>query len=94
MSAGGLEAATAFFNAMAPDSGVAFIVVQHLEPTRDSMLGELLARETKMKVVQVRDGMRVEPDRIHVIVPAKTLLIKDGILRLSEPEEPRGQRHR
>jgi len=93
MSAGGLEVATAFLNAMPVDSGMAFVIVQHLDPTRESLLVELLDRATDMPVVHVEDGMRVKPNRVHIIVPAKTLLIKDGILRLVEPEEPRGQRH-
>ncbi len=93
MSAGGLEVATTFLNAMPTDSGMGFVIVQHLDPTRESMLADLLSRETAMPVVQVEDGMRVEPNRVHIIVPAKTLLICDGILRLVEPEEPRGQRH-
>jgi two-component system, chemotaxis family, CheB/CheR fusion protein len=93
MSAGGLEVATAFLNAMPADSGMGFVIVQHLDPTRESMLVDLLSRETSMTVVQVEDGMRVEPNRVHIIVPAKTLLIRDGILRLVEPEAPRGHRH-
>ena len=93
MSAGGLEVATAFLNAMPADSGMGFVIVQHLDPTRESMLAELLGRETSMPVVKVEDGMRVEPNRVHVIVPAKTLLIRDGILHLVEPDAPRGHRH-
>lgn len=93
MSAGGLEVATAFLNAMPADSGMGFVIVQHLDPTRESMLVELLSRETAMPVVAIEDGMRVEPNRVHVIVPAKTLLISDGILRLVEPDAPRGHRH-
>lgn len=93
MSAGGLEVATAFLKAMPADSGMAFIFVQHLDPTRESLLAELLARETAMPVVRIEDGMRIAPNHVYVIIPAKTLLIKDSILRLVEPEEPRGQRH-
>lgn len=93
MSAGGLEVATAFLNAMPADSGMGFVIVQHLDPTRTSLLAELLARETAMPVVQIEDGMRVEPNRVHVIVPAKTLLIDGGILRLVDPTAPRGHRH-
>lgn len=93
MSAGGLEAATAFLNAMPSDSGMGFVIVQHLDPTRESMLVDLLSRETAMPVVHVEDGMKVEPNRVHVIVPAKTLLISDGNLRLVEPDAPRGHRH-
>lgn len=93
MSAGGLEVATAFLKAMPADSGMGFVIVQHLDPTRGSMLAEILSRETAMPVVQIEDGMPVEPNRVHVIVPAKTLLISDGILRLVEPDAPRGHRH-
>ena len=93
MSAGGLEVATAFLNAMPTDSGMGFVIVQHLDPTHESILAEILSRETKMPVVQIEDGMRVEPNRVHIIVPAKTLLIHDGVLQLVEPEAPRGHRH-
>lgn len=93
MSAGGLEVATAFLKAMPADSGMAFIFVQHLDPTRGSLLADLLGRETAMPVAQIEDGMRIKPNHVYVIIPAKTLLIKDGILRLVEPEKPRGQRH-
>jgi two-component system CheB/CheR fusion protein len=93
MSAGGLEAVIPFLNAMPANSGMGFVIVQHLEPSRTSMLAELLGKQTKMPVVDVEDGMRVEPNRVHVIIPAKTLLIKDGVLRLVEPDEPRSQRH-
>ncbi len=93
MSAGGLEVASAFLRAMPADSGMAFVIVQHLDPTRESLLAELLRRETKMRLVQVEEGMRVEPNHVYVIVPAKTLLIEDGVLQLVEPEEKRGLRH-
>ena len=93
MSAGGLEVASAFLRAMPADSGMAFVIVQHLDPTRESLLADLLRRETKMPVVPVKEGMRVDSNHVYVIVPAKTLLIKDGIFRLEEPEEKRGLRH-
>ena len=93
MSAGGLEVASAFLRAMPPESGMAFVIVQHLDPTRESLLTELLSRETKMPLVQVQEGMRVEPNHVYVIVPAKTLLIEDGVFRLVDPAERRGMRH-
>ena len=93
MSAGGLEVATAFLKAMPPDSGMAFVIIQHLDSTRESILADLLRRQTEMPVVQVDDGMCVEPNRVYVIVPARTLLIEKGILRLVEPGQPRGHRH-
>ena len=93
MSAGGLEVAIAFLRAMPADSGMGFVFVQHLDPTHESMLADLLARATTMPVSRITDGMRVEPNRVYVIVPAKTLVIEHGLLRLTEPTEPRGQRH-
>ncbi|WP_164985662.1 chemotaxis protein CheB [Bosea sp. Tri-44] len=93
MSAGGLEVATEFLKAMPPDSGMGFVIVQHLEPTRKSLLAELLGRHTDMPVIEVEDGMAVQANHVYVIVPAQTLLIEDGILRLREPAEPRGRRH-
>ena len=93
MSAGGLKVASAFLRAMPADSGMAFVIVQHLDPTRESLLADLLSRETKMPLAQVKEGMRVEPDHVYVIVPAKTLLIEDGVFRLEDPEEKRGLRH-
>ena len=93
MSAGGLEVATAFLRAMPADSGMAFIFVQHLDPTRESLLADLLGRETAMPVVRIEDGMRIAPNHVYVIVPATTLLIEKGVLRLVKPDLPRGQRH-
>ena len=93
MSAGGLEVASAFLRQMPADSGMAFVIIQHLDPTRESLLAELLQRETKMPLVQVKEGMRVEPDNVYVIVPAKTLLIEDGVFTLVDPKEKRGLRH-
>lgn len=93
MSAGGLEVASLFLKAMPSNSGMAFVFVQHLDPTRQSLLAELLARETQMPVIQILDGMRVEPNHVYVIVPAKTLLIEDGVLKLVAPDQPRGHRH-
>ena len=93
MSAGGLEVATTFLKAMPIDSGMGFVIVQHLDPTRESLLAGLLQRTTKMPVVQITEGMRVEPNRVHIIIPDKTLLIADGVLRLVPPEEKRGLRH-
>ncbi len=93
MSAGGLEAATDFLKAMPPNSGLGFVFIQHLEPARKSLLAELLGKHTSMPVLEVEDGMAVEADHVYVIVPAQTLLIEDGVLRLREPAEPRGLRH-
>ncbi len=92
-SAGGLEAVSRFLDAMPGDSGCAFVVILHLDPTRESALAQLLSRRTTMPVVEVADGMVAEPNRVHAIIPDRTLTISGGVLRLSEPAEPRGQRH-
>src|SRR5689334_6172046 len=77
-SAGGLEAVAEFLDALPPESGMAFVLVQHLPPDRDSLLAEVLARRTPMPVTQVEDGMPVEPDRVYVIRPGHVLTIRDG----------------
>ncbi len=92
-SAGGIEALTRFFDAMPADSGVAFVVVLHLDPSQESQLAEILARHTSMPVVDIADGMRLEANRVHVIVPDRYVTVRDGRLRLIEPTDPRGRRH-
>lgn len=92
-SAGGIEALSEFFDTMPPDSGLAFIVVLHLDPTQQSHLASILAQHTAMPVVEIKDGMKVEADRVHVIAPNRDLRVEGDTLRLSEPGEPRGHRH-
>jgi len=89
-SAGGLEAFEAFFKAMPHDSGMAFVLVAHLDPTHVSILPELLQKRTKMAVFQAADGMRVEPNSVYVIPPNKALSILNGVLQLMETAQPRG----
>ena len=91
-SAGGLEALENFFRHMPPDTGIGFIVVQHLAPDHKSALSELLARHTEMRVEQARDRARVEPNHVYIIPPNAALTIEDGRLRVNTPEAPRGQR--
>jgi len=91
-SAGGLEALEQFISYVPENSGMAFVVIQHLDPTQKGMLPELLQRITKMKVVQVQDRMAVKPDCVYVIPPNKTMSILKGILHLFEPLEARGLR--
>lgn len=93
MSAGGLETISPFLRAMPSDSGMAVVIIQHLEPSRKSLLAELLAKDTKMPVVEIADGMKVEPNRVYVIAPGRTLLIEDNRFLLVDPKEKRGFRH-
>ena len=91
-SAGGLEAFEQFFRAMPPDSGMSFVLVQHLDPSHASILTEILQRCTAMPVVEAKDQMVVTPNQVHVIPPNRDMGIFHGILQLSLPTEPRGQR--
>ncbi len=91
-SAGGLDACRMLVDALPLDGGLAFILVQHLDPTHESMLVELLAGHTPMKVCQATDGMPVEPEHLYVIPPGSYLSVKAGALRLSQPQERHGAR--
>lgn len=92
-SAGGLEACTEFFMAMPTDSGMSFVVIQHLPPDRESMVADILQRTTAMKVSQVQDQISVEPNHVYIIRPGHTMTIKDGRLHLGERlEKPRHAR--
>src|ERR1035437_10973502 len=68
-SAGGLEAFTKLLKHLPNDTGMAFVLVQHLDPTHGSALTEILSRATAMPVTEVRDGMQVEPNHVYVIPP-------------------------
>jgi len=91
-SAGGLEALEQFFANMPNDSGMAFVVIQHLDPTHVGILPELLQRTTDMKVTQVKDHLQAEPNHVYVIPPNKSMSIMNGYLHLFEPTETRGLR--
>ncbi len=81
-SAGGLEALDLFLRNVPTDSGIAFVVIQHLEPTQKDFMVELLQRATTMKVVHVKDRMVLRPDRVYVIPPNKEMSILHGVLHL------------
>ncbi len=91
-SAGGLDAFKQFFNAMPADSGMAFVLIQHLDPTHESLMVDLLSRYTCMKVTQVEDRMPVQADCVYMIPPNKSLAISDGVLQLTDPVMRRGMR--
>jgi two-component system CheB/CheR fusion protein len=83
-SAGGLEPLEHFFGSLVPDTGMAYVVVQHLSPDYPSLMAELLAKHTAMPIHRVEDGMRVESDQVYLIPARKNMVIKDGVLRLTE----------
>ncbi len=91
-SAGGLNACCRLFDAMPDNPGIAFILIQHLDPHHDSLLVDLLASHTKMKVSQAKDGDAVAADQIHVIPPGAYLAVTGGALRISEPAARHGAR--
>jgi len=91
-SAGGLEALEQFLANVPENSGIAYVVIQHLDPTQKGMLPELLQRISKVEVSQAKDGMVVKPNCVYVIPPNKSMSILNGILYLFEPMEARGLR--
>jgi two-component system CheB/CheR fusion protein len=91
-SAGGLEALEQFLSHVPSGNGMAFVIIQHLDPTHKGIMPELLQRTTAMKVFQASDRMEVKPECVYVIPPNKEMSILHGALYLFEPTAPRGLR--
>ncbi len=91
-SAGGLDALKKFLSNIPKDNGMAYIIVQHMDPNQKSGLVNILSRSTYMEVNQIEDGTKVMPEHVYVIPPNKDLGILDGNLQLMEPTEPHGLR--
>ena len=89
-SAGGMQAFTELVRALPANTGMAFVLIQHLDPKHHSMLAELLAKETIMKVSEVTGLMKVQPDHVYVIPPNAAMTIRDLTLHLSPREESPG----
>src|SRR6476646_484623 len=89
-SAGGLEALEKFFDNMPADSGLAFVVVQHLSPDFKSLMNELLARHTKLAIHRVTDGVQIEPNSIYLIPPKKEMIVSEGRLLLTDKDPSQG----
>jgi two-component system, chemotaxis family, CheB/CheR fusion protein len=79
-SAGGLEAFSALLKNLPLDTGMGFVLVQHLDPVHDSALTQLLGRATSLPVQEVTNNLRVEPNHVYVIPPNRTLSITAGVL--------------
>jgi two-component system CheB/CheR fusion protein len=90
-SAGGLEAFERFLGRLPSDGGLAYVLVQHLDPEHESLLAEILSRATHLPVEIAKDAQRIERDHVYVIPRGTGLLVEDGALRLS-PADPRGNR--
>ncbi|MHB8535759.1 MAG: chemotaxis protein CheB [Sulfuricaulis sp.] len=91
-SAGGLEALENFFAHVPADSGIAWVVIQHLDPNHKGILPELLQRSTSMEVAQIKNRTKIKPNHVYVIPPNADLSILHGALHLLEPAAPRGLR--
>ncbi len=91
-SAGGLDAFKAFLTAMPSDTGMAFVLVQHLDPIHVSLMAGLLSGHTAMPVTQAAEGVSIEPNRVYLIPPGVSLAVAGGKLHLSELTERHGAR--
>src|ERR1700719_1880453 len=90
-SAGGLEAFSELLRYLPEKTGMAFVLVQHLDPKHESALQEILARTTKIPLTEITQGMAVQPDHAYVIPANTNLTVKNGILRLESRVLTRGQ---
>src|SRR5271169_685835 len=91
-SAGGLDAVRRLLAVLPAGTGMAFILIQHLDPTHASMMVDLLAGHTPLTVKQAADGMPLEREHVYIIPPGAYLSIRGGALRLSQPRERHGAR--
>lgn len=89
-SAGGLESLEKLFQNLAPDTGMAFVVLQHLSPDFKSMMYELLGRDTAMEIHRAEDGMKVQANAVYLLPPRKEMTIENGRLRVAEREPTKG----
>jgi len=88
-SAGGIEAFSELMRNLPNDTGMAFVIIQHLDPKHQSILTELLSKDTEMPVVEVATGMRVQANHVYVIPPNASMSIEDHTLQLSARGETR-----
>ncbi|MFP4470910.1 MAG: CheR family methyltransferase [Bacteroidales bacterium] len=89
-SAGGLGALEEFFKNVPPDKGIAYVVIQHLEPAHKSMMPDLLQRLTQLNVVQAKNNQPVKPDTVYVIPPGYDMFLQEHAFLLRKQKSPRG----
>jgi two-component system, chemotaxis family, CheB/CheR fusion protein len=89
-SAGGISALRRLFSRVTPDGSSAFVVILHLSPAHESNLAAIIQTETALRVMQVNEMVRIEPDHIYVNPPSKYLVVEGGYLKLAEPERLHG----
>ncbi len=93
-SAGGLDAFKKLLKAIPEDSGMAYVLVQHLDPNHESILHELLQKVTNIPVLEIADNIKVQPDHIYIIPSNKMMIANDGVLKLStRPPKNKNQRN-
>ena len=90
-SAGGLESFTQLLSHLPTDTGMAFVLIQHLSPNYKSLLTEILTRATQLPVREVQNGMTVEPNQVYVIPPNTKMILSQGVLKLSPREKVFGK---
>jgi two-component system, chemotaxis family, CheB/CheR fusion protein len=90
-SACGREAYKEFFHALAVDTGMAFVLIQHLDPSHHSMLAEILSKATRVPVDEVKEGVKVKPNRVYVIPPGTFMAITGGAFTLTPRSQESGQ---
>ena len=91
-SAGGIAALQKFFPGVAPDSGLAYVVIQHLDAEHDSALASIIQRCAKLESEVVKDETRIEPNRIYVIPPGSSMTVKDCCLHITKMSDQRSKR--
>ena len=91
-SAGGLDAFKTLLAALPAETGMTFVLIQHLDPKHASFMADLLASRTRMPVLQAVDGVSIEPNHVYLIPPAVSLAVSDGKLHLAEPAQRHGAR--
>ncbi|WP_375479269.1 chemotaxis protein CheB [uncultured Nostoc sp.] len=90
-SAGGLEAFRELLKHLPTDTGMAFVLIQHLDPNHKSLLSEILARTTQMHVSEVQEGVTVHPNQVYIIPPNTKMVLSDGVLQLTPREKIQGK---
>jgi two-component system, chemotaxis family, CheB/CheR fusion protein len=89
-SAGGLEAFTELLNHLPANTGIAFVIIQHMPPQPESMLSAILSRLTQMPVQEAQDGMAIAPNQVYVIPPNVSMTIAQGVLKLTPRPKKNG----
>lgn len=92
-SAGGLDAFKRLIKAIPDNSGIAYVLVQHLDPTHESMLPEILQKSTSIPVIEISDEIKIQPNHIYIIPSNKMLIANDGILELSPRTSKKNERN-